>query len=69
MRIRLGLLVLVTFASGCATVHAYERGKLADPVMAPEPVPEATFLDQHFIATVEASAGGYGVAGGGCGCN
>ncbi len=62
--IALGLLL-----AGCATVHPWERARLADPVMAAEIIPEALSMEQHFLATVEASAGGYGVAGGGCGCN
>ncbi len=55
--------------SGCVTVHPWERGLLADPVMQPELVPGAVELEQHMLATLEASAGGYGIAGGGCGCN
>ncbi len=53
----------------CATVQPYQRGTLADPVMQGELIPESVFLEQHFLGTREASAGGYAIAGGGCGCN
>ena len=63
------LLFLFTAAlSGCATVHPWERSMLADPVMAPELVPDTILAEQHFLVIREASGGGYGIAGGGCGC-
>ena len=62
-------ILAVLLLSGCATVRSYERELLADPVMQPELIPESLFLEQHFICTREGSAGGYAVAGGGCGCN
>ncbi len=63
------LLLLCCGIASCATVQPWERARLADPVMQAELLPEAAAMEQHFVATVEASSGGYGVAGGGCGCN
>lgn len=63
------LLALLVSTVGCVTVHPWQRGELSDPIMQPELLPEQIALDQHFLVTVEASAGGYAVAGGGCGCN
>ncbi len=63
------LVAVAVFASACATVRPWERGTLSDPVMQGELIPETVFLEQHFLGTREASAGGYAIAGGGCGCN
>ena len=63
------VLALMIELGGCVTVHPWQRGERSDPVMQPELLPEQIALDQHFLVTVEASAGGYAVAGGGCGCN
>ncbi len=63
------LLLTWPLLGSCVTVHPWNRAKLADPVMQPELIPESIFLEQHFVCTREASAGGYGIAGGGCGCN
>jgi len=66
---RLPLLLIAALAAGCATVKPFDRARLADPVMQPELIPECVAIDQHVLATLEASQGGYGVVGGGCGCN
>ena len=65
----LPLLLVALLVSSCVTVHPWERAILSDPVMQGELIPEAVFLEQHFLGTREASAGGYAIAGGGCGCN
>ena len=58
--------------SGCAgpePVAPWERGYLADPAMQWQRSPrEATFAG-HVYTSKEASSGGSGAAGGGCGCN
>lgn len=59
--------VLAVGASGCVSVKAYQRGKLAHPTMAldePTGVAEA-----HVYGVHEGAQGGTGGAGGGCGCN
>ena len=71
MLVRLGVLsiALVIGLSGCARVKPYQRELLAKRIMALDPDPEATLLEQHVFAYREGSAGGYGGGGGGCGCN
>jgi hypothetical protein len=56
--------------SGCAaTVAPWERGNLAKPRMALEPDVLDAALARHTFGAKEGSSGGYGVGGGGCGCN
>jgi len=64
----LGLLVLV---SGCAfePVQPWDRDLLAQKKMQLDPYPLDTYLDEHIYYSKEASSGGQGVGGGGCGCN
>ncbi len=61
--------VLALSASACiAPVKPYERELLAQPGMAFQADAHAT-SDQHMLESREASFGGYGASGGGCGCN
>lgn len=71
MLIRSGItcLALVLGLSGCTRVKPYQRELLAKRIMALDPSPEATLLEQHVFQYREGSAGGYGGSGGGCGCN
>lgn len=56
--------------TGCASpVAPWERGVLARPEMALDPDPLESSLRQHVFFSKEAIGGGYGVGGGGCGCN
>jgi Domain of unknown function (DUF4266) len=67
----LGLVLLAgaAGASGCARVKPYERELLAKPIMTFQPDPYEDVLDLHMLEAREGAAGGYGSAGGGCGCN
>jgi hypothetical protein len=66
---RLTLLLLVAIASSaCAAVKPWQRELLTQPGMALDAAPSAR-ADQHMLESREASAGGFGGAGGGCGCN
>ncbi len=56
-------------AGGCARVKPYERELLAKPTMTFQPDPHEDVLDNHMLEAREGAAGGYGSAGGGCGCN
>ncbi len=63
-------LVLTTLAlGGCAGPQAWEKGNLAKPEMAMGGSPLEQRYQQHIYTSKEASSGGYGVGGGGCGCN
>jgi hypothetical protein len=59
----------LTLATGCGTVKPWQRGTLAEPVMRADRDPLGTALQDHVFFSREASAGGRGVGGGGCGCN
>ncbi|MDO9191989.1 MAG: DUF4266 domain-containing protein [Undibacterium sp.] len=62
----------ISFLSGCSTlgnVNAWEKGNLAKPAMTFEGDPLDQRFVQHIYGSKENSSGGYGVGGGGCGCN
>ena len=65
------LLALALVSSGCASlgVKPWERNLLArdDMLMTADPLDIA--FDEHIYFSKEASSGGQGFAGGGCGCN
>ena len=61
-----GTAVLLT--TGCATVEPWQRGRLADPCMIFDADPSAAAYRAHWQESREASMGGSGVQGGGCGC-
>ena len=54
---------------GCATIEPWDRDVLARPDMqiVSDPIEAAT--DDHIYFSKEASSGGQGFGGGGCGCN
>jgi Domain of unknown function (DUF4266) len=55
--------------TACADVKPWQKGDLARPEMAFDGDPLAARLEQHIYTSKEAAMGGYGVGGGGCGCN
>lgn len=55
--------------TGCTTVQPWERDILAKPEMAMDYDTITMGLDDHIYFSKEASSGGRGFAGGGCGCN
>ena len=65
------LLMLAVAGAGCSSlgVKPWERQYLArdDMLMNADPIDLA--LDEHIYFSKEASSGGQGFAGGGCGCN
>jgi hypothetical protein len=69
---RAGLFALAAAAAGCATMsppQPWEKGTLARPEMQLDPDPLAAKVTQHIYTSKEGASGGYGVGGGGCGCN
>ncbi len=66
-------LILSLALCSCATelvrVKPYERGNLARPVMAASLDPLQMAMTEHAYFSREATYGGGGVGGGGCGCN
>ena len=68
------LLVLIAVMStliSCSSmgVEPWERDLLAKKSMQPVPHYFDNFYDEHIYFSKEASSGGQGVGGGGCGCN
>ncbi len=65
------VLVLIAFLSGCSSmgVEPWERDVLAKDSMQLVPDYFDNFYDEHIYFSKEASSGGQGVGGGGCGCN
>ena len=56
-------------ASGCASVQPWQKGNLAKKEMAFDGDPLEARYQQHIYFSKENASGGYGVGGGGCGCN
>jgi hypothetical protein len=67
----MGIAVLVILASGCSSigVEPWERDILAKEEMQLTTDPVEAAIDDHIYFSKEASSGGRGFGGGGCGCN
>lgn len=64
------LLIITAIAcQGCVKVQPWERGVLAKPEMSTNPNPTISNIRDHIFSSKEASQGGHGGTGGGCGCN
>ena len=61
------LIAILAATTGCATVQPWERDLHAREDMQPNQRDAA--IDDHIYFSKEASSGGRGFAGGGCGCN
>lgn len=66
--VALAVLLLCAAVPGCVRVAPWEREHLAHPSMRLEDDPDEAVLEQHFLESREGSVGGFGAAGGGCGC-
>jgi hypothetical protein len=55
--------------AGFAPPKPWEKGDLARPSMQFDADVLAAKTTQHIYASKEGATGGYGVGGGGCGCN
>jgi len=63
-----GLIISVSACSNLG-VQPWQRDVLARPDMQLNADPVQTGLDDHIYFSKEASSGGRGFGGGGCGCN
>ncbi len=61
--------ILCTSACSSLGVQPWERDLLAKDSMQLVQDPMDNFYDEHIYFSKEASSGGQGVGGGGCGCN
>lgn len=64
-------LALATAVAGCAWAppKPWEKGELAKPAMQFDADRLEARYQEHVYQSKEAATGGYGVGGGGCGCN
>lgn len=64
-------LALATAVAGCAWAppKPWEKGELAKPAMQFDANRLEARYQEHVYQSKEAATGGYGVGGGGCGCN
>lgn len=69
MLVRIAVVMIFVALAGCSTVQPWEKGNIAKPHMALETDPLDAKFTQHTYYSKEASSGGYGAGGGGCGCN
>jgi len=60
---------LLLLIAGCSNVQPWERGSLARQDMQWQPDVMDASLQEQINSSKEASSGGSGAAGGGCGCN
>jgi len=67
--IALAPIALMAIVSGCTTVQPWERDVLARREMSLDAYPLDAAIDDHIYFSKEASSGGRGFGGGGCGCN
>ena len=67
----LSSLVICLLMTGCSSfsVQPWERDILARDDMALDNAPLDSAFDDHIYFSKEASSGGQGFSGGGCGCN
>jgi hypothetical protein len=65
------LFAFMVLLTGCSSmgVEPWQRDLLAKKSMQPVPNYFENFYDEHIYFSKEASSGGQGVGGGGCGCN
>ena len=63
------LSMAVLLLGGCTVVEPWERDVLARPEMSLDASPLDAAIDDHIYFSKEASSGGRGFGGGGCGCN
>ncbi len=69
MKLLMSLLLLCSLFLSACNVAPWERGNLAKRSMFISPNPAHEALRAHVFESKEASSGGSGAAGGGCGCN
>ena len=62
-------LLCAAAAGGCAPVAAWERGLLAQPQMAIDPLPMRSLLRAHVQGSRESASAAGRAEGGGCGCS
>jgi len=60
---------LILLNTACVMVQPYQREVLSKAEMQFDTEKTETGAREHFLNSLEGSVGGFGVGGGGCGCN
>ena len=68
-RALLCFVLVAAAAGGCARVKPYQRESLSERSMQPGAETAEDAFRAHWQSSREGSEGGFGAAGGGCGCN
>ena len=73
-RVLVSAALVSVLLTGCAmsplnAPQAWQKGALAKPEMSMNNDPLDQAFTQHIYTSKESASGGYGVGGGGCGCN
>ena len=63
------LLFALVFSSGCVVVKPFQREYLSERAMRPGGEGTEDRFRAHWQESREGATGGFGAAGGGCGCN
>ena len=69
MKIRSVVVLVILILTSCESVQPWERGTLARPEMQLSSGRLSDAFYEHVYYSKEASSGGTGAAGAGCGCN
>jgi len=69
MTLAVAATALLAACAGGGAPAAWDKSVLAKPEMTMSWNPLAARFEQHVYESKEAASGGYGVGGGGCGCN
>jgi hypothetical protein len=67
-RFLIAFVLLLPVLSGCASVKAYQKERLADPIMVSDFESREALRELKWLEAREGSTGGVGGAGGGCAC-
>lgn len=67
--VRVAGLAATAFIATACSVQPWQKGYLARPDMQFDPDPLQSRLERSVYFSKEGVTGGYGVGGGGCGCN
>ncbi len=67
-RLLIAAILLLPALSGCASVKAYQKEHLADPIMVSDFEAREEMRELKWLEAREGSTGGVGGAGGGCAC-
>jgi len=68
-QMKIAILCLTLFMSACTTIQPFQREILSKPEMEFDMEKVEIGAREHFLNSLEGSSGGFGVGGGGCGCN